>query len=617
MTKLIKSLLTEYGLKWTLNRALYSGKLKMMSKLPVTEKLFERKASVKRIGLFDFDVANIRSFLESLSEHKKLEVLSLAEKALAGTITGFSSIELSFGYPINWHLNPLTGVESRRDQKWYQIPDFDSKVGDIKVIWEASRLTHFHYFSRAFLITGEHKYYIAFSEQLKDWLDNNPYSYGANYKCGQEATLRMINTLMAYAVFKHCGVTTLDDEYNVAKLVRLSYKKVISNFFYAHKCIKNNHTFSEICGLIVGAWCTEDKRTIRTAYKLMDEEIRKQFLPDGGFTQYSFNYHRFTLQIIECLFKISEKTGLYFREQERIRNSVLLLYQMQAENGDVPNYGSNDGALIFPMTSCGYRDFRPVLNTVYALIEGKRLYDRGDYDEELLWFGSNSCLRLPNANIERKSSGYYDSGYYTFRHNGGFLMVSLQDFDSRPAHMDQLHVDLWHRGINILCDSGTYSYASEIGSELSSTAGHNTVKLPNTEQMSRNGAFLVTDWTQRKDVEYGDNFFKGTMVSKNGYKHLRSIHQNKRGYLITDVIDGDSDHCDFLFHTPCEVRIYSEGFRLYHNGKPICTVVTEGNITRTKAKRSLYYLRSHEINCVVVKYDMDRKCNAKFEIELY
>jgi len=60
-------------------------------------------------------------------------------------------------------------------------------------------------------------------------------------------------------------------------------------------------------------------------------------------------------------------------------------------------------------------------------------------------------------------------------------MICLQDFQSRLAHMDQLHIDLWHRGINMLCDSGTYSYASEIGHRLSATAGHNTVKVPNTE----------------------------------------------------------------------------------------------------------------------------------------
>ena len=37
-----KSLLTEYGIPWVINRSLYSVKLKMMRAMPITENLFER-----------------------------------------------------------------------------------------------------------------------------------------------------------------------------------------------------------------------------------------------------------------------------------------------------------------------------------------------------------------------------------------------------------------------------------------------------------------------------------------------------------------------------------------------------------------------------------------------
>lgn len=615
MKKIVKSLLTEYGVKWTINRALYSAKLKTMSAIPITERLYEKNVNIKRIDIFDFDVPSIKTFLGELSEKNKAEIISIADKAVNGIINGFSSIELNYGKPINWHYNPLTGFESRSDVKWFDIPDFDSKLGDIKVVWEASRFTHFFYFVRAYLLTGDMKYYSAFSSQLKDWLDKNPYPFGANFKCGQESTLRMINVLIAYSVFTSCGVTTKDDQDNVTKLVKVCYKKVLSNFFYAHKCIKNNHTFSEICGLIVGAWCCDNKIAVKKAYELLDKEIQNQFLPDGGFTQYSFNYHRFTLQIIECVYKLSEKTQLYITEKERIKNSVLLLYQVQDDKGDVPNYGSNDGALIFPLTSCGYRDFRPVLNTVYALIEGKRLYESGDYEEELLWFGSR--INLPVEKILRKTSSFDESGFYKFHHDNGFLMTCLQNFKSRPAHMDQLHIDLWHKGVNILCDSGTHSYASDLGKKLTSTAGHNTVKISGIEQMNKKGAFLVTDWTKRKGVQFENRSFKGTMVSNNGYEHTRFIEKNYLGYLITDEIFGTGEYCDFYFHTPCEVLVGTSGFELYHENKLICQIVTNGHVEVEKAYRSLYYLKKEEINCVTVRSAFNNKnCSMKFNIKL-
>lgn len=616
MIKTSKSLLTEYGLRWMINRGLYSSKLNMMSALPSTEQLFEKDVQVKRLDIFDLRVEEIKDFLETLSEEKRSEIIEIADKAINGIITGFSSTELNYGKPINWHLNPITGFESNRNIKWYLIPDFDKELGDIKVVWEASRFTHFFYFSRAYLITGDKNYYNAFSEQLEDWLKKNPYSYGANYKCGQECTLRMINALMSYTVFKNVGVVSENDEKNLSKLVELSYKKVLSNFFYAHKCIKNNHTFSEICGLIIGAWCCENEFGVKHGYRLLDKEIKKQFQPDGGFTQYSFNYQRFTLQIIECVYKISEKTGMKITEKGRIKNSIFLMYQVQDKSGDVPNYGSNDGALIFPVTSCGYRDFRPVLNTAYALIQGERLYEHGDYDEELLWFGSKSKFNI--GNVERKSSVFNDSGFYTLRHDDGFLMTCLQGFNSRPSHMDQLHIDLWHKGINILCDSGTYSYASDLGKELTSTSGHNTVKLDNLDQMNKYGVFLVYDWTRCKEVKCDVNSFLGTMVSKNGYEHTRNIVKTHQGYEIIDQVNGSGKICSFLFHTPCEVKINTHGFELFNEENKLCSVrFDSGHVEVYKSYRSLYYLRKEEINCIVVRCEMNNNmCNMGTSIVL-
>ncbi|MGI5912914.1 MAG: heparinase II/III domain-containing protein [Syntrophomonadaceae bacterium] len=586
-----------------------------MTKIPATERMFEHKVNIKRIDLFDFNLEALSDFISNLDNRSVRELISVADKAMNGIITGFSSIELDYGNPINWHINPLTGFENSRTLKWYKIPDFDKKVGDIKVIWEASRLTHFLFFARAYLITGNRKYYIAFSEQLEDWLTNNPYSYGSNYKCGQEATLRMTNILIAYSVFNGYGLTTEKDKKHIFGIVEGSYKKVLSNFFYAHKCIKNNHTFTEILGLIIGAWCSEDSEQLNEAYQLMDKEIIRQFLPDGGFTQYSFNYHRFTLQILECLYKVSEKTGIYITETERIRNSVLMLYQVQAESGDVPNYGSNDGALIFPLSTCKYRDFRPVLNTMYALIEGKRLYNYGAYDEELLWFGKS--IELPLDYVNKKAGAYNDSGLYILRHKDGFLMTCLQNYKSRPAHMDQLHLDVWHKGINIFCDNGTYSYASELGIELSSTIGHNSVKLPGIEQMNKRGAFLVTEWTKRELTEYSDSNFCGKMVSQNGYIHERKITKNNNSYFIEDKVISKADICEFIFHTPCEVQILRDGFLLLTKNKEIAIVKTEGDIKIKESYRSLYYLKKEIINRIIVtQKTKNGSCETKLEIIL-
>ena len=221
-----KSLLTEYGIPWVINRSLYSVKLKMMRTMPITENLFEKKVEIKRIDIFQTDTNEIETFLNNISDGDKKEITQIADDAVEGKIKGFSSIVLNYGNPINWHLNPITKVEVDKNIKWYKIPDFDPVRGDIKAVWEASRFTHFFYFARAYMITKDVKYYKAFSIQISDWIKQNPYSYGPNYKCGQEATLRMINALIAYSVFKDYRLATKEDEINLKKLVKGRIKSV-------------------------------------------------------------------------------------------------------------------------------------------------------------------------------------------------------------------------------------------------------------------------------------------------------------------------------------------------------------------------------------------------------
>lgn len=604
---MIKSIIKEYGSLWVMNRALYTFKLKMLRIFPMSERLFETEVNIKRINIFNINVDSIEKFLCNLSNEQKEEIISVADKAIEGKILGFSSVQLDYGDPINWHYNPITKKTVDKNIKWYKIPDFDPERGDIKAIWESSRFTHFFYFTRAYMITKDSKYFRAFSAQISSWLQENKYSYGSNYKCGQEATLRMINCLMAYNIFNHYNLITQEDQLNVEDIVKGSYKKVLSNFFYAHKCIKNNHTLSEITGLIIGSWACKDDKKLIQAYSLLDKEIKNQFFSDGGYKQYSFNYQRFALQIIECIMQISNQTNITISNEskELIKKSAYLIYKMQNETGDVPNYGSNDGALIFPVTCCGYRDFRPVVNTIISILEGKRVYKSGCYDEEILWFSDNKLQELPITVLDKTDESFNESGFYVLRQKSTSLMVVLQEFKTRPAQMDQLHLDLWHKNVNIFCDSGTYSYATDIGKELSMTSAHNTVKVQGIEQMKKQGPFLIYDWSRRGDLIHSDGVFKGTMMSKNGYNHTRNIEKISNGYMIKDQVFSDKgEYCEFYFHTPCQVQSTNNGLNLYHKGQLLGKIETDKKVEIKDVYRSLYYLRKEKINRVSIKVEL-------------
>lgn len=601
--KAVYSILKEYGIPWAINRGLYSGKLRMLQMFPVTEALFEKKTVYpSQVDLFEIDTEHLGQFLNNLPEPEKRELLRKADKACEGKIQGFSSLEMDYGDPIEWQLNPITGKKCDRQKKWYQIADFDKERGDIKAIWEISRFTHFIILARAYLLTEDMKYYSAFSRQMKDWLDKNPYPYGANYKCGQECALRTVNAMLAYTVFKNRKLTTEADLRNIKELVSRCYRKILSNFFYAYRCIKNNHTLSELLGMMIGAWCCEDRARLAKSFEILDQVIEEQFTEDGGYIQYSFNYERLALQDLEIVLAIERKTGFSLKSssKKRLLRAAELMYQCQDESGDMPNYGSNDGALVYPLTCCGYRDFRPVVNAIHVLLAGDALYDKGKHEEELIWLGRNDAgtrQKMP----ERESHAFEQAGLFTIRNADSWLMEVLNKYCSRPAHMDQLHIDLWVRGINVFCDGGTFSYADEIGKKLALNESHNTVVYEKKSQMNTEGAFMVYDRTRCKLIEYSSNSFCGVMQSKNGYSHKRKITFEKNEYRIWDSVKGENgEKYEIRFHTPCEIQEDHDQVRLSYHGKRICTIKPHGVFRILEASRSLYYLKEEKIHCIAV-----------------
>lgn len=601
-TRMIRSVISEYGIGWASIRFLYSAKLKSMALVPPTEKLYEKKTAYpKRLDLFDIDICALQMFIHGLTNEEKEQLIKTADNVCEGIIKGFSSIELNFGNPIDWQLSPLTGKRCDEKQKWYRIPDFDKERGDIKVIWEASRFSHFLTLSRAYLLTEDKKYYTAFSLQLKDWLEKNSYSLGANYKCSQECSLRMVNALLAYTVFRKSGIATDADDSNVKDLVDRCYRKILSNFFYAYRCIKNNHTISELMGMIVGSWCCDDPKQMEKAYDLLNEVIDEQFTSDGGYRQFSFNYQRLALQDIEVVISVEGKTGRRISEESRIKvkNSAWLMYQCQDDSFDMPNYGNNDGALVFPVTACGYRDFRPVINTAYALTTGTQLFNEGKHQEELIWFSGGK--RLDEYEIctqQRESSQFADAGLFTLRGRKSWAMVVSNNYSSRPGHMDQQHIDIWVDGVNVLCDAGTYSYASEEGRALVRNDSHNTVVVDRAFQMNASGPFMIYDWTKRVLRNCDGNRYSGKTISANGYEHIREVKQIGASYEITDTCNKDFR---VFFHTPCIIEKKDKGFELKHNGRVLCTVECMNKSTLSKGNRSLYYLRKDVTACLIIE----------------
>ena len=49
-------------------------------------------------------------------------------------------------------------------------------------------------------------------------------------------------------------------------------------------------------------------------------------------------------------------------------------------------------------------------------------------------------------------------GYYCIREKDTFSFIRCGRYKDRPAHADNLHLDIWYQGENYLFDGGSYKY---------------------------------------------------------------------------------------------------------------------------------------------------------------
>lgn len=96
-------------------------------------------------------------------------VVDLADDQLKGNVSCFSDRKYNVGSPPDWFLNPVNQkIYPDADLHWSRLPDFSDEVGDIKVIWEASRFHWAMVFARAYRVTGDERYL----ETLNKWASN-------------------------------------------------------------------------------------------------------------------------------------------------------------------------------------------------------------------------------------------------------------------------------------------------------------------------------------------------------------------------------------------------------------------------------------------------------------
>lgn len=501
-------------------------------------------------------------------EHETLPGSNLAiEKAgrlVDGEVQFFSDRYRKIGSPPDWFLNPFSGYHlSSVDRHWSKLNDFSTDTADIKGIWEASRFDWALILARAYRLTRDRRYLDTLNIWGADWTSRNPANAGPNWKCGQETSIRMLQLLLsAYLLKQH-----LEPSSGLKRFLTEHCTRISPTIRYAI-AQDNNHGTSEAAALFIGgAWlsqiCLNDPKLIRKASKWhqkgsywLENRLMKLVGKDGSFSQYSMNYHRVLVDTLNMVEFWRRELGLKkFSERfySRSRAAVEWLYQMvDPGSGDAPNMGANDGASLFSLSSADYRDYRPSVQLGAVLFYGKKVYNVGPWDEPLAWLGLDNDDNILAHN--KVSHVFPDGGYVTLHspksdQDQSWGVVRFSNFRFRPSHADALHFDLWHKGVNLLRDSGSFSYNTEEPwqSYFPGTSAHNTVQFDGRNQMPRLGRFLFGAWLKMDhvgDIETssGEISWIGSYTDYMGCRHKRTVKVNGKLWRVIDEIDGFSSH---------------------------------------------------------------------------
>jgi len=500
-----------------------------------------------------------------------------AEKILNGEIKYFSHQFLKTGFPPDWHKDPVSGTKLDSHRYWSEISN-DSET-DIKFIWEASRFSMVYTLVRAYASSRDERYAEAFWELIQAWAESNPPNTGPNWMDGQEAALRLMAWMFGFYAFVDSPSTTSDRIAQFTVLVAAQAERIHQNIGFAIST-ESNHTISEALGLwMVGLLFPELKHAekyLAFGRKLLEQEAAAQIFPDGSYAMHSINYHRFVLHVYLFAIRLGALNGSPFSEslKSRVAKSVDFLSQLiDRETGQMPVYGSNDGALVLPLNNCDFTDYRPLLQLGSYLTKKESLFEPGPWDEDIFWLCGEQSLTLPFSQRERGrlpsppgrragdegESNFPHGGIYILRGTNSKAVIRCTDFRTRPSHADQLHVDLWLRGENIACDAGTYLYTGQgiWRNGLAHTAAHNTVVVDHQDQMKMVSRFVWTHWARGQVLKQDEKIWQG---QHDGYHKLPDPITHNRTvlifdedrWLVVDQLHGKQNHHYVLHWLLCD-----------------------------------------------------------------
>ena len=457
---------------------------------------------------------------------------AISEEQLTSTLHRANEILQGRYRPFNGDPADLDLQAGASDQHW-SILEGSPPEKDIKWLWEPGRFGWAVTLARAYAFSGDPAYARKFWENSAVFLDAHPPNLGRQWQSAQEVAIRLMVLVFCDRVFATSQATSTSVRRRLWQAIAEHARRIPPTLVYA-QAQNNNHLLTEAAGLYTAGTYLQDHpqaaKWRRLGLHWLVWCFQNQIDEFGTYIQHSVNYHRLMLQTAlytdHCR-RLSAAPNWPLAAKARLAAATRWLWALtDADTGQAPNLGANDGAYLFPLTSLGFEDFRPVVDAAAKACLDQDVYQDPGLCEMAQWFGLSA---EPPAILQQPQA----PDMLRLENEQGRAFIHTAHFQDRPSHADQLHVDLWWRGANIACDPGTYQYNAPPPWDNPLAAGfvHNTLTLDGQDQMTRAGRFLWLDWAQAEilahTVDQQGRLIRVT-AEHNGYRRLGAHHNGAR-----------------------------------------------------------------------------------------
>ena len=212
-------------------------------------------------------------------------VLDSANRLLRGEWEVLGVIRTDLVLP-DWFHDPVTGHRSASDRYAFRINHrSEEQVGNVKQIWEISRLQHLTLLATAWYLAHDEQYARRVADHLRSWWRENPFLSGVHWTSGIELGIRLISLAWIRRLLDDWpGVADLFERDALA-LRQIHWHQQYLAAFPSRGSSANNHVIAEAAGQLVAScafpWFAESDALAAQIRAVARTRAHPQYLPVG------------------------------------------------------------------------------------------------------------------------------------------------------------------------------------------------------------------------------------------------------------------------------------------------------------------------------------------------